>query len=165
MANETFESSLEHGPHQLLSQFTGRWSGLTRTFFEPGILADESPWEGTIRPILNGMFLQHEYSGSINGKPLHGTALYGYNIATGLFESCWVDSFHNGTSMMLSRGPVHSKIFSVLGSYGVPDNSPPWGWRTTIELTDDAALLITMYNITPDGEEAKAVETLYRRTS
>lgn len=163
MANETLESSLENGPHHLLAQFTGTWRGMTRTFFEPGILADESVWEGTIKPVLHGRFMLHEYSGSITGKPLIGTALYGYNINSGMFECCWIDSFHNGTSMMISRGPVSLEKFSVLGSYPAPDNSPPWGWRTTIELNGPHTLTIIMCNITPAGVESNAVETVYTR--
>ncbi len=163
MANMTFESSLNNGPHHFLAQFEGSWRGVTRTFFEPGILADESAWEGTIRPVLNGRFMIHEYSGSITGTPLHGTAILGYNIASGHFECSWVDSFHNGTSMMISRGTASDRSFSVLGSYPAPDGSPPWGWRTTFELSTQDTVIIRMNNITPDGAESLAVETVYYR--
>ncbi|MFZ4618928.1 MAG: DUF1579 domain-containing protein [Bacteroidota bacterium] len=163
MANMTFESSLNKGPHHLLAQFAGTWRGVTRTFFEPGILADESPWEGTIRPVLNGMFMIHEYSGSITGTPLIGTAILGYNIASGQFECSWVDSFHTGTSMMISKGPSSENTFSVLGSYPAPDGSPPWGWRTVFELSGQDTVIIRMNNITPTGEESLAVETIYSR--
>lgn len=165
MPKETFERSLNNGPHHLLAQFAGNWKGLTRTYFEPGTLADESEWRGTIRPILNGMFMLHEYTGSITGKPLFGTAFYGYNIASGMFEACWTDSFHNGTAMMLSRGVIDTAVFSVLGSYPAPDNSPPWGWRTVIRLLRPDSLSIQMFNITPEGSEALAVDTDYTRAS
>jgi Protein of unknown function (DUF1579) len=38
-----------------------------------------------------------------------------------------------------------------------------WGWRTEIEMPGDDEVKITAYNISPEGEEARATELLYRR--
>lgn len=159
----TFKSSLASGPHNQLSKWCGSWEGMTKTFFEPNVLADESVWKGTIRSILNGMFVQHEYTGSLQGKPLSGSAIYGYQIASRRYQCLWTDSFHNGTSMMFCEGSKDDAAFNVLGHYDAPDGSPPWGWRTNIAMISENDLVITMFNITPDGTEAVAVETSYKR--
>jgi Protein of unknown function (DUF1579) len=51
----------------------------------------------------------------------------------------------------------------VLGHYRGHSGEAPWGWRTTVELRDANQLVITSYNITPQGEETTAVEIDYRR--
>lgn len=149
--------------HRTLLSFIGDWIGTTKTFFEPGVLADESPWEGTITPVHHGMFVTHRYQGSLNGKPLTGMAMLGFNTTTRRFQCSWIDSFHNGSAMMFCEGLPDADGVNVMGHYAVADGSAPWGWRTTMELGSPDQLIIRMYNITPDGEEALAVETQYRR--
>ncbi len=163
MSTETFSASQSNGPHRELARLEGRWHGMTKTYFEPNVLADESPWTGTIVPVLDGRFMKHEYSGSLQGKPLTGIAIYGYNVAARRYQSAWVDSFHNGTAIMFSQQERTEKRYTVLGSYDTTDGSPAWGWRTEITVLSDDHIRITMFNITPEGQEAKAVETDYFR--
>ncbi len=68
MTKETFETSKVSAAHHQLNQLTGIWEGMTKTYFEPNVLADESPMHGTIKQVLGGRFIIHEYSGSLSGK-------------------------------------------------------------------------------------------------
>jgi len=165
MSKSKFETSLESGVHQQLQALTGSWHGPTKTWFEPNVLADESEMKGTITAILGGRFLLHEYQGSLNGKPFEGVAIYGFANGNNNAQCAWIDSFHMGTGIMLSNGTPTENGFSVLGQYSIPEYPAPWNWRTTAELKDPDTLIITAYNISPEGQEDKATETVYKRIS
>ncbi|HEY1137475.1 MAG TPA: DUF1579 family protein [Xanthomonadaceae bacterium] len=157
----------EIGPHQHLGRMAGEWEGTYRLWFEPDMLAAESAQRGTLRAVLGGRFLLHEYSWDFDGRSYAGIALYGYHIDERRWECAWVDSFHTGSSIMFSVSPEDAvaERFSVLGSYG-DGQTPPgprWGWRTAIEQPDDDTLVILMTNIAPDGREGQAVEVSYAR--
>jgi hypothetical protein len=163
--SEKFETSKTNGAHFQLSRLKGNWEGEAKTWFEPAAVADASPIKGTIKPILDGRFVLHEYKGSFGGKPLEGLGIYGYHLALRKFQSIWLDSFHNGCAMMFSEGKKEDDAINVLGSYAyvTPEMEQHWGWRTEINIVSNDELIITAYNISPEGEEVKATEINYKR--
>ncbi|WP_231459823.1 DUF1579 domain-containing protein [Pedobacter sp. Leaf132] len=164
MAKSKFEISLEEGSHRILKNLIGEWQGQTKTWFEKDVLADESTTTGKITALLENRFISYDYDGSLDGKPLTGKMIIGFDIPYQKFTASWIDSFHMGTQIMLSSGNATEKGFSVLGTYGNPEYGEKlWGWRTALEVISKDEIILSAYNISPEGEEAKATEKILKR--
>ncbi|MBE7434309.1 MAG: DUF1579 domain-containing protein [Anaerolineales bacterium] len=159
----TFEKSTG-SPHHFLAQLAGNWKGTSKLWLEPGKLANEAPIVGTIQLVLDGRFALFLYQSTIEGEPQHGMFTFGYNTTLERYEASWVDSFHNNTAIMFCEGNAKENGFFVLGSYPDPTGGPDWGWRTEVELRLNE-LVITAFNITPEGEEAKATEAVLKKVN
>jgi hypothetical protein len=64
--------------------------------------------------------------------------------------------------MRLRRQPAGDALVNSLGSYAAP-TGPDWGWRIALRAESRDAFTLLMYCITPDGQEALAVEAASAR--
>ena len=163
MGSKELAASKAAGVHCELSKLVGAWRGTSRVWFEPGKLGEEALIQGSIRAVLDGRFVLHEYHSQLMGQPQQGIAIIGYHLDEQRFQSAWIDSGHMGTAIMFATSEGIASGIGLIGHYGDGGGGPPWGWRTEIELVSPDRLLITAYNISPAGEEAKATEIDYRR--
>jgi hypothetical protein len=148
---------------EFLHRLIGRWRGTVATWFEPGTPAVTSEVDATIRAVLDGRSVVHEYRSQVREAQADGMAVLGRDLGTGRHCVSWIDTFHtSGDVMTLSADdrPVDDGV-SVVGAYAAANEL--WRWRITYSMSGADVLKVAHFNIAPDGTEMAAVEALHRR--
>ena len=76
---------------ELLTALVGEWDGVYRLWLQPGVLRSESPARATIRPVLGGRYVVHDYVWADRGAPQHGTMLLGSD-GDDVWHMAWIDT-------------------------------------------------------------------------
>jgi Protein of unknown function (DUF1579) len=150
--------------HQRLLRLCRAWRGTAKTYMDPTHQQPplEAPWDGRIAPILGGRFVRFTYRTQLEDKPIAGELLIAYESGEKLYRTAWVDSFHTGTAILASQGDDGGGAIEVLGRWFAGEGAGHWGWRTVIDDSAADALVIRMFNISPDGQQDLGVEITLR---
>ncbi len=126
------------------------WKGTNELWLDP--LGDEAlRSEGTIRIEANVV----RYTWSHEGKAHEGS------FTLRADDADFVDTWHQAEPMKCRRLVGAPGLFQVQGAYG-PEKD--WGWRTALCLrAPDGELVLQMTNVTPWGEEVRAVRMICKR--
>jgi Protein of unknown function (DUF1579) len=145
-----------------LASLQGSWQAIYQLRGDPSFEGD-SPSLAIIVPLLGGRFVRVDYTWSDRATPQEGSLLIGHEPETGIATGLWIDSWHNGRRMMLCTGTASADgTVDIRGTYPAGPGVPDWGWRTQITCEADSWAM-TMWNVTPGGDEALAVRAEYGR--
>ena len=141
----------------------GEWAGTKKLWMMPGSPAEECESTASVALEACGQFATVRYTWSGDGNAREG--LFVMRLATTPTKAnvVWTDSWHMKDEFMVCPAERDDDaIISVKGSYPAPPG-PDWGWRMAIRSDAPDGFQLVMHNITPDGQEALAVEATYRR--
>jgi len=149
-------------PHKLLANLSGSWITKTTAWMGP----DKPPMEGTgtceQKMILNGRYLQQEYTGEMMGSPFTGINLIGYDNYTKKYVSTWIDSMSTGIYYFEGTASPDGKTITQKSNYDDPVRGPTV-WRSVTRIVDDNTLGYEMYLTSKGGKEEKMMEMTVTR--
>lgn len=163
MTEGQWQASLRDGRHADLARLVGDWSGRLRTTLEAGEAGSEGSVRGSIRALLGGRFVIHDYESTVAGELQQGLAVHGYNLERDRFETAWIDNLHSGTQLLFGSGLPVDSLPAVSGSCAGEGDGETAGWRTEWQMTSRGQLLIRLFKIPAHSEAFLAAEFDYRR--
>jgi hypothetical protein len=149
-------------PLARLAALQGFWQAIYQLRGDPSFESD-SPSHAVIVPMLGGRFVRIDYTWNDRGAPQQGSLLVG--LEAEVVTAAWVDSWHNGSRMMICSGALTSEGgLDIRGTYPAGPGLPDWGWRTHLVVRDQSWTM-TMFNVSPAGDETLAVRAEYARAN
>ena len=148
-------------PHMLLASRVGSWSTKSRHWMEP----EKPPMEFTgsceRKMILDGRFLQEEFSGEMMGKPFSGIGVIGYDNQSKKYVSSWMDSMSTGIYFFEGTASEDGRSISLESRFNDPIKGPGM-WHLVTRIVDENTEVAEMRMAYESGGEEKC-ETTYTR--
>jgi hypothetical protein len=95
------------GPaHKVLDALAGEWNVEARFWMAPDAPPTESKGTSSVRWIHGGRFVHEDFSGTLMGKPFHGTGITGYDNTKQKYVNVWLDDM--ATGIVCSDGTLGS---------------------------------------------------------
>lgn len=104
--------------HKHLDYFVGTWDVVTKMWMEPGTPPAESKGVSKSKWVLDGRFIQDDYTGEMMGMPYKGLGLTGYDNYRNLYVGSWFSNM--GTNVLTFSG-TRSQDGKSITFYGEMD--------------------------------------------
>lgn len=148
--------------HAKLKALEGAWDATVKSSMDPSG-PTESKGTCTRKWLLDGRYLQEDYTGDFMGMPFKGMGITGYDNFTKKYVNSWIDNM--GTGIMSSTGTVDAsgKIFTYEGESFDPMAGKMVKTRMITKIVDDKKHTFEMFGPGPDGKEMKIMEITYTK--
>ena len=160
---ETYKKLATPGePHKQLAGLAGSWTTKTKEWMEPGKPPMESMGSVEMKVLLDGRYLQQEFTGDMMGQPYTGVGITGYDNLRKRYVSTWIDSMGTGIFMMEGTATADGKTITLKGHHAEPGGGQ-MAHRAVWKLVDDNTQTFDMYGSHHGGKEMKMMEIVYTR--
>ena len=151
-------------PHQHLEKMAGSWNTSGRFWMEPGKPPVESKGRCEQKMILDGRFLQEEFTGDMMGAPFTGLSFMGYDNHTGKYVSTWMDNMSTTVMVFEGTAGADGSTITQTSRYDDPVKGP-MEWRSVMRVVDGDTVEFEMFTTDRSGKEEKMMEMTYTRAA
>ena len=149
-------------PHQLFASLVGSWTTHTKEWMEPGKPPMESTGTADMKMLLDGRFLQQEFTGDMMGQPYSGIGTSGYDNLRKRYVSTWIDSMGTGIFIMEGTASADGKTITLKGGHDEPGGGH-MTHRAVWKIVDNNNQTFDMFGTHRGGKETKMMEIIYTR--
>ena len=149
-------------PHKLFTSLAGSWTTKTKEWMEPGKPPTESTGTAEMKMLLDGRFLQQEFTGNMMGQPFSGIGIDGYDNLRKRYVTTWIDTWGTGIFQMEGTASADGKTITLKGSHPEPGGGK-MAHRAVWKIADGNTQTFDMYGAHHGGKEMKVLEITYSR--
>jgi len=149
-------------PHKLFATLAGSWTTTTKEWMEPGKPPTESTGPAEMKMLLNGRFLQQEFTGNMTGQPFSGIGIDGYDNLRKRYVTTWIDTMGTGIFQMEGTASADGKTITLKGQHDEPGGGH-MTHRAVWKIQDNNSQTFDLYGTHHRGREMKMIEISYSR--
>ena len=149
-------------PHKLFASLAGSWTTKTKEWMEPGKPPTESTGTAEMKILLDGRFLQQEFTSQMMGQPFSGIGIDGYDNLRKKYVTTWIDTMGTGIFQMEGTASADGKTITLKGRHDEPGGGQ-MTHRAVWKIVDSNAQSFDMYGTHKHGKEMKMLEIAYTR--
>ena len=148
--------------HKQLASLAGSWTTQTKEWMEPGKPPMESAGTCDFKMLLDGRFLQQEFTSEMMGQPFSGVGISAYDNLRKRYVTAWIDTMGTGIFMMEGTASADGKTITLRGQHDEPGGGHMMH-RAVWKIVDGNTQTFDMYGTHKHGKEMKMLEIAYTR--
>ena len=90
MMEEYKKLSTPGSPHKLYASLAGNWTTTTKEWMDPNKVPTESTGSVEMKMLLDGRFLQEEFTGNMMGQSYSAVGVHGYDNLRKKYVTTWI---------------------------------------------------------------------------
>jgi len=163
MMKKAEEAAAPGAAHKKLEPFVGEWNAEVKMWMSPDAPPTVTKGSAKSTWVMNGRFVQEDFSGEMMGKPFKGMSLTGYDNVRQKYRSVWVDDM--STTIVTSEGDADDagKVFTFGGNYACAMTGEKNKESTMVyRVLNRDKHVFEMYDLA-EGKKIKMMEITYTR--
>jgi hypothetical protein len=149
-------------PHKQLASLAGSWTTKTKEWMEPDKPPMESAGTCDFKMLLDGRFLQQEFTSQMMGQPFSGIGINAFDNLRKKYVAAWIDPMGTGIFQMEGTASADGKTITMKGQHAELGGGH-MSHRAIWKIMDGNTQTFDIYGTHKHSKEMKMLEIAYTR--